>query len=148
MSGGRWVKQKNGDYQHYTDEEIAEQEFSKGILIGAAMAIVGPYLLISNINNIGDSFYAGCIGTVFGIICLIRAPKETFIIMIFYAIIGGLIWYFCWPSSSETEISNTLMRNFHFLSLEYYILLGHVAIFNANIGRYGFIGNCMILKYR
>ena len=40
------------------------------------------------------------------------------------------------------------MRNFHFLSLGYYILLGHVAIFNANIGKYGFIGSCMILKYR
>ena len=103
MSGGRWVRQDNGDYQHYTDEEIAEQEFSKGVLFGAAMAIVGPYLLISNIGNIGDSFYAGCICTLAGIISLIMAPKETFIIMIFYAIVGGLIWYFCWPSSSDTE---------------------------------------------
>lgn len=24
MSGGRWERQSNGDYQHFTDEEIEE----------------------------------------------------------------------------------------------------------------------------
>ena len=28
MSGGRWVKQDNGDYQHYTDEEYGTMLFN------------------------------------------------------------------------------------------------------------------------
>ena len=45
MSGGRWVKQKNGDYQHYTDDEIAEQQRSKLGLLFALMLVGGPILM-------------------------------------------------------------------------------------------------------
>lgn len=93
MSKGRWERQPNGDYQHFSDEEIAQREFDKAVLIGAACAIIGPYLIFTNYSDMGDWFYVGCICTLLGIFCIFRAPGETIGAMIAYGIIGGLLWY-------------------------------------------------------
>ena len=93
MSEGRWERQSNGDYQHFSDEEIAEREFDKVILAGAACALIGPYLLITNYSDIGEWFYLGCFLTIVGLICIIKAPGETIGTMLGYAIIGGGLWY-------------------------------------------------------
>lgn len=93
MSEGRWERQSNGDYQHFSDEEIAEREFNKAVLAGAACALIGPYLLYNNFGAMNDWFYAGCFLTIVGLICIIKAPGETIGTMLAYVIIGGGLWY-------------------------------------------------------
>lgn len=61
MSGGRWIKQENGDYKHYTDEEYTNEQGGK-ILAGCFLFVIGvlfvlsPGIIITSILNLMFDF--------------------------------------------------------------------------------------------
>lgn len=98
MSGGRWVREDNGDYQHYTDEEIAEQERSKTGYLFALMLVGGP-ILIFGFNLI----LIGAIITLIGVVGFIKMPTETIGGLLVMGIFVGFIYFLYYLGKSEEE---------------------------------------------
>lgn len=89
MSGGRWVRENNGDYQHYTDEEYAEQQRAKlGIFFGV-MLVGGPVLMF-----LFNEMLWGAIVTLVGVVGLFIVPGYTIGSAVGCGIILGVILYF------------------------------------------------------
>lgn len=51
MSGGRWVKEKNGDYQHYSDAEYNEKQRSEGVITSIGMVVGGAIFAYVSITD-------------------------------------------------------------------------------------------------
>lgn len=87
MSGGRWVRQDNGDYQHFTDEEIRDQQRSKaGVLFGLLLA-GGPVLMLYF-----NEMTFGAVLTIMGVVGIFIFPSETLGTVAGLAILGGIVW--------------------------------------------------------
>ena len=93
MGNGRWIKQPNGDYQHFTDEEIEEQNTNK-LIAGAGICLAaGPIIMLCSLHDT-DGLLAGGILTAGGLIGLILHPKEVLGMAIVCGILAGLGWFF------------------------------------------------------
>lgn len=98
MSGGRWVREDNGDYQHYTDEEIAEQQRSKLGLLFALMLVGGPILMYYF-----NYMIIGGIITLIGVVGFIKMPTETIGGLLVMGIFVGFIYFLYYLGKSEEE---------------------------------------------
>lgn len=98
MSGGRWVRQDNGDYQHYTDEEYADKVRGEIGLVCGLCLIGGPVMIF-----LFDELLFGSIITLFGVIGIFIRPAETLGTFIGAAILAGIIWYFAESDSDKKE---------------------------------------------
>lgn len=97
MSGGRWVREDNGDYQHYTDDEIAEQQRSKLGLLFALMLVGGPILMYYF-----NYMIIGGIITLIGVIGFIKMPTNTLGGLIVIGLLFGLL-YFLYSLGKDDE---------------------------------------------
>ena len=98
MSGGRWVRQSNGDYQHYTDEELADEARAKlGIMFGLCL-IGGPVLMF----YFNEMSFGGII-TLVGIIGIFIRPSETLGTVIGVAILVAIFWSLSKCEGDEKE---------------------------------------------
>lgn len=98
MSGGRWVREKNGDYQHYTDEEYAESQRAKLGMIFGAMLVGGPVLMF-----LFNEMLWGAIVTLIGIVGLFIVPGYTIGAAAGCGIILGVILYFSNSDGKKKE---------------------------------------------
>lgn len=89
MSGGRWVRENNGDYQHYTDEEYAEQQRAKLGMFFGVMLVGGPVLMF-----LFNEMLWGAIVTIVGVVGLFIVPGYTIGSAVGCGIILGVILYF------------------------------------------------------
>lgn len=97
MSGGRWVREDNGDYQHYTDEEIAAQERSKTGYFFAVLLVVGPFLMFA------DQLLIGAIVTLVGVVGLFIMPSETIGGILILGVVAGFFYLLYYLGKSEEE---------------------------------------------
>lgn len=88
MSGGRWVRENNGDYQHYTDEEYAEQQRAKLGMFFGVMLVGGPVLMF-----LFNEMLWGAIVTLVGVVGLFIVPGYTIGSAVACGIILGVILY-------------------------------------------------------
>ena len=92
MSGGRWERQPNGDYEYFTDEELAEraaEEWADDVSVWA-----GSLLVLGPIGIFYDwGFYFACAETVVGIIGLFFYPKRVLKVVLVWIGVIGLVWY-------------------------------------------------------
>ena len=118
MSGGRWVREDNGDYQHYTDEEYAERGRSNTVIAGLAMVLGGAAFMYVSFTDdefvFGDSnsgaFIVFCISSfifLLGAIALkvFSSKGEVMGYLIALAIVGGIIGFglYCCRGSDEKK---------------------------------------------
>ena len=94
MGLGRWERQPNGDYQHFSEEELAERAYNNSISSAAFCLLLGPVLLYYNYDDIGVLFYIGCGCTLLGILALIVHTKDVLLAALSFLIIGGVLWGF------------------------------------------------------
>lgn len=76
MSGGRWERQPNGDYQHFTDEELEERAKNNTVLAAAICLIAGPAIMLYQIHDINVIFYFGCVLALIGLLGSIILQEE------------------------------------------------------------------------
>lgn len=121
MSGGRWVKEKNGDYQHYTDEEYNEKERSEGVVTSLGMVIGGAifaYVAFTEEDFVfGDfgngAFIVFCVSglaALLGTFILINTSSISEIVnyLVFFGVIAGIIYFvFSCESDEKKEKKKT-----------------------------------------
>jgi hypothetical protein len=106
MSGGRWVREDNGDYQHYTDEEYGEKKRSEGVVTALAMVIGGAifgYLsfmesdfVFGDFGNGSFMLFCGSVcAVIIGAIILVNTSSisEVMGYLVLIAILGGIMAY-------------------------------------------------------
>ena len=101
MSGGRWVKEKNGDYQHYSDEEYNEKQRSEGVITSIGMVVGGAIFAYVSITDkdfvFGDfdngAFITFCIsGAALLLGVIILAFTSSISEVIGYLVIAGIVF--------------------------------------------------------
>ena len=100
MSGGAYLKDDNGDYYHYTDEELAEKRRSeRGAFFGIAI-IAGLVLMF-----VFDEMKYGAIVALIGAIGIFIYPSYTIGTFLGVGIGIGILWFLvkCGESAEEKE---------------------------------------------
>ncbi len=106
MSGGRWVRENNGDYQHYTDEEYHEKERSEGVFTALCMVIIGAIVMyvtftdeefvFGDFSNVQFLIFCGsALALLLGVIILKATSSISEIVgyLVLYGTIAGVIVY-------------------------------------------------------
>lgn len=125
MSGGRWVKQPNGDYQHFTDEEYNEKERSEGVLTSLAMVIGGAifaYVAFTAEDFIFGDFSNGAflvfcaagLAALLGAFILLNTSSigEIMGYLVFFGVIAVIIFcVFCCEADEKKEKKKANIEN-------------------------------------
>lgn len=116
MSGGRWVRQDNGDYQHFSDEEYAEGQrrglvwgYFSMVVIGAVfgyVALTDDEFVFGNFHNFEFILFCVCafLFTI-GVIALkiYASIGEVLLYTVVFLVICGILFYIFNGKTNETS---------------------------------------------